>query len=274
MSATTTQPTTFELTNLTAPASGKTRAFRLSVITPVGGGTTTVNLLSYIQSIGSFRPQSMTIDNSKNAYSITVSETTFGWTRIINPGQLVTFNYPAVADQIFTFIATSQVTFTVTLYDYPAFPEDLFNNSVGSGSQNVSVTNTPLLVSLPLPYTSNKTVYEANILNNIASATLAVGSAGLVTYCLGYDFSVSGNASLAAAAENLFTLEVGTQIIGKENLYIPAVAGTGGLIAPVVIKRFDYPFLISLGTTPTLTLTSASALVTGHYNVNLYLVDM
>ncbi len=270
---TTTQPTTFELSNLTAPASGKTRAFRLSVQTPVGGGTTNLNLLNYIQALGSFRPQAMTVDNTLNAYSITVTETNFNWSRIVNPGQLMTFNYPAVTEQNFNFVAAAQVTFTVTLYDYPAFPEDLFNSSVGSGSQNVSVTNTPLPVSLPLPYSSNKPVYEANIFGSAASSTVVVGTAGLNTYLLGFDFELSRDATIAAAGENLFTLGVGAQVIFKRNAYIPAAAGTTNILVPMS-RQFQYPFLMSLGAQPTITLASAVALTAGHYNSNLYLVDM
>ncbi len=270
---TTTQPTTFELSNLTAPASGKTRAFRLSVITPVGGGTTVLNLLNYIQALGSFRPQSMSIDNSLNAYPITVKETTFGWSRVINPGQMVTFNYPAVTDQNFTFTTTASITFTVTMYDYPAFPEDLFNSSIGTGSQSVTVTNTPLPVQLQAPYATNTTAYQKQIFGNSVSTGVAVGTAGLATYLLGFEIDVSRNATLAVAGENMFTLGVGAQVIAQRNAVIPAAAGAGVVMTPYHVN-FAYPFLMSLGTTPTITLTSAAALTAGHYNVNLYLVDM
>lgn len=275
MSGVTGQPTTFELSNLTAPASGKTRAFRLTVVTPVGGGTVTIPLNQYIQSLGSFRPQGLTIDNSGNANPIMIGETNFGWSRPINPGTLTSFNYPAVSDPIFYITGTVQQTVTLTLFDFPIFPETLFNSQIAGVAQSVSISNVPLPVSLPAPYGSNNNVYVANLFGNAVSTSVAVGTVGKTTYAVGYDLTLSENATLAAAGENLFTIQSTAPIvIAKQNLWLPAAALTTGFVSRVMEQRFDYPMLLSLGITPTVEILSAAALATGHYNLNLYLVDM
>ena len=154
---------TFELSNLTAPASGTTRALLFTVNTPTGGGTTTVALFNYMQQLGSFRPQGMTIDNTANANPVTVTEQSFGWKRVVNAGQFMTFNYPAVEFPVFLVTASVAQIVTLTLYDFPVFPENTFNYSVGLAAQNVSVVNTPLPVSLPSPYVANNTAYSVNL---------------------------------------------------------------------------------------------------------------
>lgn len=276
MSTTTSLNGPFELSNLTAPASGVTKALIFTVNTPAGGGTTTVSLANYTQQLGSFRPQAMTIDNTKNNAPVTVYEQSIGWQRIVNAGQFLTFNYPAVEFPIFNVTATVGQTVAITLYDYPTFPESSFNYSVGQAAQNVTVTNTPLPVSFPSPWGTNNNAYSANISGSATSTTLAVGTAGLTTYLLGYDFQLSENATITTAGNNLFTLATTAPVaIAKYNLYIPAAAVSGiGAAFSIKGESFRFPTLLALGVQPTLSVASANALATGLYNANFTLVDM
>lgn len=266
----------FELSNLTAPASGVTKALIFTVNTPAGGGTATVNLAAYMQQLGSFRPQAATIDNTANNTPVTVTEQNFGWKRVVNAGQYMTFNYPAVQFPIFLISATVGQTISVTLYDFPVFPENSFNYAVGQAAQNVTVTNTPLPVSFPSPYGVNTNAYSVNISGSAVSTTLAVGTAGLTTYLLGFDFSLSENVTLAVAGVNLFTLATTTPVaIAKYNLYIPAVAVAGvGAAFHTSSPSLRYPQGLSLGMQPTLSVASGAALTSGVYNANFFLVDM
>jgi hypothetical protein len=187
----------------------------------------------------------------------------------------MTFNYPAVANQIFTIESGAQVTVTLTFYDFPSFPENTFNNSIPGGSQNVNVTNAPLTVSLPIPYSTNNGVYNVNLFGNSVSTSLAAGTAGKITYVVGFDLAVSENATLAVAGENVFTIGTSqSYVIAKHNIWLPAVALTTGFSSKILSQRFAFPMLPSLGIQPTVELLSAAALATGHYNCNLYLVDM
>ncbi len=263
----------FELTNLTAPASGITKALRFNIITPTGGGTTVLDMSNYIQALGSFRPQSMTVDNTQNNTPVTVNEIWFGWQRVINAGQIVSFNYPAVALPKFTFTTAAASSPVVTLYDFPIFPENYFNSANASG-QTVIVGNTPLPVSFPAPYTANKGIYNTNFYGSATSDAVAIGTSGLTTYLVGFDFSITGNTSIATAGANTFELAVGSTVIFKQPAFLPSTAGTSGLLTNILRQRFSYPMLFSLGSQPTLTLTSTNALATGAYNLNTYTVDM
>ncbi len=264
----------FELSNLTAPASGVTKALIFTVNTPGGGGTATVTLAAYMQQLGSFRPQAATIDNTANNTPVTVTEQNFGWKRVVNAGQYMTFNYPAVQFPIFLISATVGQTVSVTLYDFPVFPETSFNYAVGQAAQNVTVTNTPLPVSFPSPYGVNNNAYSVNLSGSAVSTTLAVGTAGLTTYLLGYEFTTSNELSVAVAGINLFTLSAGATAIGKYNMTIQTSAGPELAYTLEGRASFQFPCLLSLGIQPTLSVASTQALVTGAYNVNFFLVDM
>ncbi len=263
----------FELTNLTAPASGITKALRFNVVIPSGGGVSTLDIANYIQELGTFRPQAMTIDNTQNNTPVTVNEIWFGWQRVINAGQIVSFNYPAVQLPKFTFTTAAAASPVITLYDFPIFPENYFNSANSSG-QTVIVGNTPLPVSFPAPYTANKGVYNKFLSTAASSATISVGNAGLITYLLGFDFTVPPDTTVATAAEVLFGLAVGSTNFMQIQTYVATSIAGSGTPRLFASRKFDFPFLPNLGSQPTITISQNNALATGQYNVNLYLVDM
>lgn len=262
---------TFELSNLTAPASGKTRAIRYVMTTPGGGGTVTLDMASQVQVIGTFRAQSLTIDNKANAVPVTLSETGFGWSVAINPGETRTFNFPAVQYPVFTVNATASLIVDLSLFDFPSFALSTTNTAIPGSVANVNVSNTPLPVALPLPYTNNNSPY-LTWLSGSGTTTFGVGTAGLNTYLLGIDLTVTGNATLAVAGSTNIQPGTTSTVYMRETIQLPTVAGAGNVIGPFRV-RFDYPFLPSLGVLPTLEVFLSAALSGGTYNCNFWLFD-
>lgn len=262
----------YGLSNLTAPASGRTHGAKFTVSTG-GAATATIPLAGFVQKFGDFQPQSAMVDNTANAQAVTVQETQFGWTRTVPAGVSRTFNFPAVSYPNFILTTGGPATVYLTLFDFPSFPDA--SDSNGSTPQSVDVTN-PVTVILPAPYSVNLPAYHASLSGSSASTSQVVGTAGLTTYLLGFDFSVTEDATLAVAAANAFTLQTAAPLaLWKQAILIPTAASSGrGLLAGPIGRKFDYPFLPNLGTQPTIEILSAAALVTGSYNCNVYLVDM
>jgi hypothetical protein len=136
----------FGLTNLTAPAGMVTHAvrFALSLAT---SSLLALNMPGFASQIGDFTAQAMTVDNSANAFAVTVAETSYGWTRIIPAGVTQTFQFPGVSQQNFTFTAPGTGPVVLSLYDYPAFPDSVFNEAVATGAP-VTITGQPIAVTI------------------------------------------------------------------------------------------------------------------------------
>lgn len=141
----------YNLANLTAPASSVTHAVKYTVLT-AGGTPVTLNMQSQMDFIGPFIGQAMTVDNTANNSAVTVQETNYGWSRTVPAGVAQTFQYPAVPQQNFTFNTPLAATLTVSIYDWPAFPDSAsLNGSVAAGTP-VTVTNTPTVLQGTTPW--------------------------------------------------------------------------------------------------------------------------
>lgn len=124
----------YNLSNLTAPASGTTHAAKFSVAF-TGAGSQQINMLGFMEFLGDFQGQSMQVDNSASSTSLTVSEARFGWTRTVPAGSNMTFQYPAVENQIFTVTASAACTVIISIFDWPAFPDS--GTVIGGGTVTV-----------------------------------------------------------------------------------------------------------------------------------------
>ncbi len=153
MSGSATFSSQFNLANLTAPATGTTHAVKFNVVL-AAGQSVVIDLTGYVDQIGDFAAQAMTVDNSSGATNITVSEQFFGWQRVIQAGSIQTFQYPAVPQQRIVVSSTGAVTPVLTLYDWPAFP-DGFSQS-GSGSSNVNVLTLPAVTQGTSPWITQR----------------------------------------------------------------------------------------------------------------------
>jgi len=206
MSGSVSQLQNFNLANLTAPASGTTHAAKF-LITASAGNPATITMSGYVQQIGDFLGQAMTVDNSANAVAITIAETTFGWARTVQAGALQTFQYPAVTNQIFIISASANVSVGLTIFDWPAFPE--WASLSGTGSQPVSIVGPVSVTQGASPWVTQR--QNARIIGTDRGGTITVGgtSKTLAAVNLARNALVIANPSTAAAqgiatAESLF----------------------------------------------------------------------
>ena len=165
----------------------------------------------------------------------------------------------------------------VIFYDFPSFGDNTTNQGIAGVTQNVSVTNVPLPVSLPLPYGTNNQVTSSFglLVSGTSSVTLTPGTAGLNTYVVGYDISFTGNISAAVSSLSSLTISYGSSIpIATYPLFMPAVAGTSPL-STMFSERFVYPCLIDTGILPSIVFTTSTAISgTGGIILNLFTVTM
>lgn len=163
----------YNLANLTAPASGVTHGAKWQIVA-LASVPVTLNMLSQMEFLGVFLGQSMQVDNSANATDLVITETTYGWTRTVAAGGLQTFQYPAVANQNFIFTSSGDVLVTVSIFDWPAFPDDAGSISNNSGtavvSGTVSIDPQPIEVQID----PNPSVPQPGLASEIVSAGTAV----------------------------------------------------------------------------------------------------
>lgn len=165
-------PVLFNLTNLQAPASGVTHGLNLQNCQASAAAPLNFSTQNYQNTIGSFTPQSMAVNNSANEIGITVSETIFGWSQYIGPGQQVAFQFPAVsaAEFVFTPDAGGVITFDVQLFDFPIF------SFVNQNNANAG----PVTINLPADETLPVTLVPQAIILTDASVESTGASQQLV----------------------------------------------------------------------------------------------
>lgn len=162
----------YNLANLTAPASGVTHGAKFG-IGLIGGQTANLNMLSQQEFLGPFLGQAMQVDNTANATDLVITELTYGWTRTVVAGGLQTFQYPAVQNQYFTFTSSGNIQAIVSIFDWPAFPDDA--GSVGAASAvtivgtvqvsgTVDIADQPIIVS-PVPLQTTPMAPLSSIIN-------------------------------------------------------------------------------------------------------------
>lgn len=214
------------MANLTAPASGVTHAAKWA-IGILSGKPVTLNMLSQMEFLGDFVGQAMMVDNTANATDLTITELSYGWTRVVQAGTLRVFQYPAVDNQVFIFSTTGNASVIVSVFDWPAFPDESFLTANVTG-QDVTIVG-------PLPLPVEDTVAEG-YLASIAGQGTAVAGAATSVATGGTPVTVftnlhKGGAYITnpnAATESLFVDEVnpaGTTAPGTHGTTIELVAG-------------------------------------------------
>ncbi len=239
MSATISPPSVLGLVNLLAPASGMTHGCKFTVT--LAGASATVNWAGLFQTIGVWVPQSMMVDNTAGASVVTVSETTYGWTRRVQAGELRVFQFPAVGTPQFVFSSAGNVAPTISMFDWPAFPDSDQNLGVSSGTP-VTVTGQPIAVAIsgtqppavPLSYVvagtttittggTSQTLFAAGTIANGAWITNPVGAVESLFVC------PTGAAAGVVASGATFELVAGqTMTLGAASNAITVNAATTG----------------------------------------------
>lgn len=233
-------PQTYMLANLLAPADGKTHAVKFNVsLSP--GNNAAINWPGLMQTVGAFVPQACTVDNSAGTSPVTMSETSYGWSRIIPAGAWRTFQFPAVSMPNFTFSSAGTVTPAVSLFDWPAFPDSDINIAVASGAP-VTITGQPVSVALsgtmvppsPVTYTAagtttittggaSQTVFAAGTITTGAWVTNPKNATESLFV------NVAGGTATTTPGGAVFELGAGeTLVIGPSTNAITATAATLG----------------------------------------------
>jgi hypothetical protein len=235
----------YNLANLTAPASGVTHAAKF-IITITGGGTAQLNMNSQMEFLGAFLGQAMTVDNTANAVSVTVQELTYGWSRSIPGGVSQTFQFPAVQNQIFTFTTTASATITLSVYDWPAFPDSASLNTTNAQGTPVYVVNEPTVLQGTSPWVVGGTVaisgQPVQIITSQGTATagsahaIATGGTAVTIFAAGAIVHEGLIINPTSATESMFVDFVnnaGTIAPGPNGTTMEIVAGNSCAVPPL-----------------------------------------
>jgi hypothetical protein len=141
----TNSPINYDLANLLAPTSGVTHALKLTL--SLSAGTVSIPMNSLVNATGNtYQPQAMTVDNTQSASTVTVTETTYGWSRQIGAGAWRTFQFPSVPGGVFQFTSAGSAAPTISFYDWPAFPDQ--DEAPGTSSSVVTIAGQPIAVTI------------------------------------------------------------------------------------------------------------------------------
>lgn len=208
----------YDLSNLTAPASGTTHAAKFTV-TFASAGTVNVNMLGYMEFLGDFQGQSMTVDNHLASTALTVTELRYGWSRIIPAGAVQTFQYPAYENQNFNLTAGSASTVVMSVFDWPAFPDS--GTVIGGGT---------VVVAGPIDVLQQPSTAHAG-----ASTTIVAGGTSQVAIAAGVIIQQGIIKNPNAATESLFVdlVNVAGTTDGSFGTTFELKAGDKFIIPPV-----------------------------------------
>lgn len=210
MSANVSTPEPHFLNNLLAPASGRTHAVKFNIT--VNGGTASLNWPDLQQSVGAWIPQAMRIDNLASANSVLVSETSTGWSELVQAGFVRTVQFPAVKDPIFTVAGVGgAATVVLWLYDWPAFPDSSFNPATAAGQFSVSIIGQPITVIIQgtMPPPAPVSYIQAS-----GGFTITVGGTSQACFAPGEIVTQGVITNPFSATESLWVTAVGNAVIG------------------------------------------------------------
>ncbi len=205
-----------------------------------------------VQSVNNmpFRPQGFRIDASQTTAPTLITIRPIGSVISVPKGFVGWFAFPAPEGQTVSITGAGPVV--VDWVNYPIVAVDstgLASYMTGQGSV--------------APVVLAQNTIQANNAQGAASA--AAGP--LLTHLVRVQFSISANATLAAAGLALVTIKDGLgNTIFAENVYIPS-ASTNSLVYE---RDIVFDASSALDANNTLTLTSVPALNAGQYNLNVF----
>jgi hypothetical protein len=197
-------PVPYDLTNLMIPAFGAMRMV-VNDFNPTNGYSLEANSVT-IESVP-FRPQSVCIDASDvpTSETVTFEIKQIGWTKIIQGGNNVTFNFPSIPSMIFE-VTPSDGTSEIRsfFYNFPSFIDNAIQSvSIESGGSSPAgtVTQSVLTVTNAAVETiaANPDRAYLMIQNNDAAGILYVSLSGdpAVDATTGFKILAGGSIELA-----------------------------------------------------------------------------
>jgi hypothetical protein len=152
------QNVNYDVTNLMIPAFGQTNMV-VNNFNLTNGYELDCNAVT-IESIP-FRPQSVTLDCSSvpDGETVTFTIKQINYVKIVDGGNTITFNFPAIANMIFEVIPSDNVSeIRGFFYNFPSFPDQEIQpvSASGGGVQDVNlVSPDPLPVTFSAPQDIN-----------------------------------------------------------------------------------------------------------------------
>lgn len=195
----------FSLINLQAPSDGKTHAIKwATTVAAVGAPPSEFDFSNVGQNfVSGFTPQAIYVDATDATGQLTLLESRTGFKIQVPAGNVGNFFTLAIADPIYQLLGNAGDAATVVFLDFPAFPQGAAVQNLSQPPSDVTVTNTPLPVSVPQsptagPYTTQRGPGIGATGNawNAAAVAAAGVSANIDTGGLG-KIAVYGNSSAA-----------------------------------------------------------------------------
>lgn len=222
-----------------------------------------------------FSPQGVFIDNSQGTAPLVINIQPINYNVECPAGIVGQFQFPAPNGQTCTITGGGQAS--VVFVDFPVLPNsglvnigNTVNVDIAGVTAGVTVPTQPAVNNSGLPYQVQQVTQavEYHYLSITGSAT----SASVTPTISGQNLrklvlSLSENATLATAGNDLLTVTANGVTVYEENLYIPAVAvaGLGAYRFDLDFSSFSVPMV-----TGNLTVTLATALATGTLDINAY----
>lgn len=258
------------VSNYLVPAAGQTHAATLQGIfsaTPV-----LIDWRQFSVDNFPFQPQGVFIDNSAGVAAIVINIQPINYNVSCAAGTVGQFQFPAPDNQTCKITGNGQAT--IVFVDFPVLPN--------AGQTNIANTVNANIVSpnpLPVSPTSNASGFPyqvqtipapsvasyANITGAAVSATITPAAN---TNLKKLHLSVSENATMAAAGNNLLTVTLNGSIIYKNNMWLPSAAITTDIIG--LERHLDFSNIGLNAGSGALVVTVATALATGFLDINAY----
>lgn len=142
----------FALKNLQAPSDGKTHAIKWVTSVSATSVPSEFDFSNIGQNFESgFTPQAVYIDATQATGQVTLYETRTGFKIQVPVGDVGIFFALAVDYPVYQLLGNAGDVVTVIFLDFPAFPQGAAQQNLETVPGSVTVSNTPLPVSVPNP---------------------------------------------------------------------------------------------------------------------------
>jgi hypothetical protein len=238
----------FETSNLMIPAFGATRCLP-AVFPNTNGSTIDFNAVN-IEDVP-FRPQSVCIDasNVPTTESVTFTITQINFTKIIQGGNTVTFNFPAITNMIISVTPSDGISpVQAFFYNYPSFVDFQGIQQVeltgsGGGVQDVNIVSPdPLPVTfggtqdvniltpnpLPVIVDTNGT-FSQSVLTVLSASVLTVPANAARKYLMIQNNDAAGIIYIALDGDPAVTAANGFKVIAGGSIELAQFVPTGDI---------------------------------------------
>ena len=272
-------PEPFRTTNYMVPSNGQTHA-----VVYTGTFSATPMLVDWRQySVDNafFQPQGVFIDNTNGTTPLVIIILPINYKITCPAGQVMQAQFPAPNGQTCTITGDPVNTATVTFVDFPVLPSSTQASIFGTVNAQITgvsagvvfkVDPNPMAANNTLPYRSQEYVEPVSQLNfTIAAGATTNNVAPPANYNLRkLIVSVSADATLAAAGEDVLTITLNGVQVYQDTYYFPN-AIVAGAIGKINLATIDFDFVApNVGAAGTLVATWGTTLATGKTTVNSY----